>query len=75
MRIEGDRIWVESKCAGYWLSKAKLRTLFDSNEWLSEMRQVHDLSSRLMIQVITAAGCDFDARLAKQYQSGVSVSG
>ena len=74
MRIKGDRIWVESNSAGYWLSKAKLRLLFDAEDWLSEMRQVHDLSARLMIQALTAAGCDFDARLVEQYQSGVSVS-
>lgn len=74
MRVEGDEIWVESKSAGYWLSKPRLRALFDSKEWLSEMRQVHDLSPRLMIKALTAAGCDFDARVAEQYQAGALVS-
>lgn len=74
MRVEGDGIWVESKSAGYWLSKPRLRALFDSKEWLSEMRQVHDLSPRLMIKALTAAGCDFDARVAEQYQAGALVS-
>lgn len=74
MRIEGDRIWIESKSAGYWLSKSRLRALFSSKEWLSEMRQVHDLSARLMIQALAVAGCDFDARLVEQYQAGALVS-
>ncbi|MDB6181055.1 hypothetical protein [Paracoccus fistulariae] len=74
MRVEGDGIWVESKSVGYWLSKPRLQALFDSKEWLSEMRQVHDLSPRLMIKALTAAGCDFDARVAEQYQAGALVS-
>ncbi|MBK5933715.1 hypothetical protein C8N32_1142 [Rhodovulum imhoffii] len=74
MRIEGGRIWIESKSAGYWLSKSKLQNLFDSEEWLSEMRQVHDLSARVMIQALTVSGCDFDARLVEQYQAGALVS-
>ncbi len=45
-----------------------------AREWLSEMRQVHDLSARLMIQALTIAGYDFDARLVEQYQAGALVS-